>query len=61
MRRLLVGLVRIGEKRSHDVYRPDQIEQVTRGAPRGLGLYALRLEQAASKAVHMPRPTAMSS
>jgi hypothetical protein len=48
----LVAFVRLGEKRNRDVYRPDQIERVARAVRQvGFDLYALRLEQTASKAV----------
>ena len=46
----LVGFVRMGEQRDRDVYRPDQIERVSRAVRQvGFDLYALRLEQAAAK------------
>jgi len=57
----LIGFVRIGEKRNLDVYRPDQIERVSRTVRRvGFDLYALRLEQAtATRGIRVapePRP-----
>jgi hypothetical protein len=45
----VIGFVRLGEKRNLDVYRPDQIERVSRAVRQvGFDLYALRLEQAAA-------------
>jgi hypothetical protein len=53
----LVGFVRLGEKRSRDVYRPDQIERVSRTVRQvGFDLYALRLERAAGKATPRVAP-----
>ena len=44
----LAGFLRLGGKRSRDVYRRDQVERVSRAVRQvGFDLYALRLEQAA--------------
>jgi hypothetical protein len=48
----LVGFVRLGEKRNRDLYRPDQVGRVSRAVRQvGFDLYALRLEQTATRAV----------
>ena len=57
----LMGFVRLGEKRNRDVYRPDQIERVSRTVRHvGFDLYALRLEQATAtrglRVTPEPRP-----
>jgi hypothetical protein len=53
----LVGFVMLREKRNRDVYRPDQIERVARAVRQvGFDLYALRLEQAATRAVAKGAP-----
>ncbi len=47
----LAGFVRLGAKRSQDVYRPDQVDRVARAVRQvGFDLYALRPEQAAGRA-----------
>lgn len=52
----LVGFVAIDEKRSRDVYRPDQIERIVRAVKQvGFDLYTLRLEQTATRAVAAQR------
>jgi len=47
----LLGFVLLGAKRSRDVYRPDEIERVSRAVRQvGFDLHALRLEQGVNRA-----------